>query len=73
MMTKCKCCFYAWFSGFFGLAAVGHTIRLLLRVPVHLGSYSVPLRVSLGVAIVTGALSFLFCRRSCAVCSCAKK
>ncbi len=73
MMSKCKCCCYAWFSGFFGLAAIGHAIRLGLRVPVHLGSHSVPLRVSLIVMIVTGVLSFFFCRRSCAVCSCTKK
>ena len=73
MMTKCKCCCFAWLSGFFGLAAIGHVIRLAFQVPVQLGGYSIPLKVSLIVAVVAGALSFILCRKSCSSCSCAVK
>ena len=70
MTTKCKCCSYAWFSGFFGLAALAHLIRLVLRVPLVVAGHNFHLRFSLAVVIIASALSFFFCRRSCSSCSC---
>ena len=72
MTMKCKCCSYAWFSGFFGLAALGHLIRLVLRPTVLIAGHNFHLRYSLVVLVVAGVLSFVFCRRSCSSCSCSK-
>ena len=46
-----------WFSGFFGLAATVHLIRLLFKVPVTIRGWSVPLRFSVVAILVAGALS----------------
>ena len=46
-----------WFSGFFGLAALVHLTRLLLRVPVTVAAVAIPMQVSVWVAGVAGALS----------------
>lgn len=46
-----------WFSGFFGLAALVHLARLALKVPVTVGTVSVPMGTSVFVAAVAGALS----------------
>lgn len=46
-----------WFSGFFGLAALAHLVRLALKVPVTVGTVSVPMSASVLVAAVAGALS----------------
>lgn len=67
--TSGKFCPALWFSGFFGLGAVVHLVRLLLRVPVIVGTWHVPLRFSaLAVAIFGGlslALLYAACRRPC--------
>ena len=54
---KKKFCPAIWFSGFFGLGAVVHLIRLILRVPMIIGGFNVPLGLSAAVAVVFGALS----------------
>ena len=46
-----------WFSGFFGLGAVGHGIRFLLAIPVVIGGFSIPLWVSAVAAVIMGVLS----------------
>ena len=69
---KCKCCCAMWWSGFFGLAALAHLIRLVARIPLVVNNWAVPMTVSIGVAIVAGALSFFFCKKGCASCSCTK-
>ena len=68
---KCKCCMPTWWSGFFALALVGHLLRLLFRAQVHIGQWAVPMRVSIGVVIVAGALSLILCKKGCASCTCA--
>ena len=51
-----------WFSGFFGLGTLVHLIRLILRVPVTLGTWAVPLKVSAALVVVFGFLSFWMLR-----------
>ncbi len=46
-----------WFSGFFGLAALVHLVRLLFQVPLVLGGRSVPMAVSVIIVLVAGILS----------------
>ena len=50
-------CLAIWFSGFFCLGAVVHMARLLLRVPVAIGTWNVPLRFSAVLVIFFGTLS----------------
>lgn len=68
-----KFCPALWFSGFFGLGALGHLVRLLVGFPVTIGTWQVPLRFSALAAVVFGALSlgllYVACRRPC----CAKE
>ena len=52
-----KVCPATWFSGFFGLAALVHLIRLLLRLSVTLGNFAVPMSLSVLVFLVAGAIS----------------
>lgn len=58
-----------WFSGFFGLGFVMHTLRLLFQVPVTVGAYAVPFSVSMILMVVFGVLSggllYLGCRKPC--------
>lgn len=46
-----------WFSGFFGLAALVHLVRLLFQVPLVVGGRPVPMAVSVIVVLVAGILS----------------
>ncbi len=46
-----------WFSGFFGLAAIAHLVRLAFGVPIQIGTVSVPMAASVWVAVIAGALS----------------
>ena len=59
VMEKDKCCKLTavWVSGFFGLGAVVHGMRLLLRVPVTVGAWAVPLRISAVLVLLFSALS----------------
>ena len=58
-----------WFSGFFGLGALVHLVRLVLRVPLMVGSHEIPLMTSAFVVLVFGGLSIglliLGCKRPC--------
>jgi len=67
---KCKCCKFAWWSGFFAFAAVVHMVRLIARVQVQIGSWSVPMGLSIAVAVVAGALSIILCKAGCGACGC---
>ena len=62
-------CPAVWFSGFFGLGAVVHTVRFLLKIPVTIGTWHVPLRTSAILVVLFAALSagllVLGCRRPC--------
>ena len=55
--NKPAICPAVWFSGFFGLGAVVHLIRLLLHVPVRIGTFDVPLTASVILVLVFGGLS----------------
>lgn len=57
MENKPLACPAIWFSGFFGLGAVAHLVRLILRFPLTIGTWEVPLTTSLIVAVVFGGLS----------------
>ncbi len=46
-----------WFSGFFGLGTLVHLVRWILRVPVTLGTWEVPLGFSALAVLVFGGLS----------------
>ena len=70
---KCKCCVSMWWSGFFALAAVAHTLRLVAQVQAQLGSWSVPMGFSAGVVIVAGLVAFIFCKKGCAACDCPER
>ncbi len=60
--NKCKCCAAMWWSGFFGLAMIGHMIRLIARAHMQVGTHVIPMGVSVLIAIIAGALSFIFCK-----------
>ena len=68
-MEKEKFCPAIWFSGFFGLGALVHLIRFVLRAPLVVGRFEVPLGFSLMLVIVLGGLSvglfYLGTRRPC--------
>ena len=59
-----------WFSGFFGLGAIVHGTRLILRLPLVVGTFAVPLRLSAVAVVILSILSvgllYLVCRRTCA-------
>ena len=67
---KCKCCNFSWLSGFFGLAAIAHIVRLISGAHIQVNDWVVPMNVSIGVAVVAGALSLILCKKSCASCNC---
>jgi len=64
-----RLCPALWFSGFFGLGALVHLIRLLFQVPVTLGGWQVPLRLSAVLVLAFGGLSavllYIAGRRPC--------
>ena len=70
---KCKCCKPMWFSGFFGLAAFAHIIRLVARAQVQIGGVLIPMKVSIGIVVVAAILSFVFCKMSSKACNCGTK
>ena len=69
---KCKCCSAMWWSGFFGLAAVAHVLRLVFRPDIQFNGVPVPAGFSIVIVAVAGALSFFFCKKACGACSCTK-
>lgn len=56
---------FVWLSGFFATPTLMHLIRVVLRAPVRLGTWDVPLSTSYIVLVITGLLSFIFCRMAC--------
>ena len=52
-----KFCPATWFSGFFGLGALVHLVRFVVRVPLTVGNFEVPFSLSLVLAVVLGGLS----------------
>ncbi len=70
---KCKCCVFSWLSGFFALASLIHIVRLIAKAQVQIGSFAVPMNVSILVAVIAGLLSLAFCRMGCKACNCSKK
>lgn len=62
-------CPAVWFSGFFGLGALVHLVRLFLRFPLIVGTFEVPLGMSLVLVILLGGLSlgllYVGLRRPC--------
>ena len=63
-----RSCVAVWFSGFFGLGAVVHSLRLLLRIPVTIGTFHIPLGASIIAVIVFGALSVWLLVIGCKQC-----
>lgn len=61
-----------WFSGFFGLGAVGHGLRFALGLPVTIGTFSVPLAVSAVAALILALLSAGLLYLACNKGSCCK-
>ena len=47
-----RCWWATWVSGFFGIAGLLHVARFFFSVPVRLGTYDVPVTVSLTVGVV---------------------
>lgn len=41
-----RCWWATWVSGFFGIAGLLHVARFFFRIPVRVGTYEVPLTVS---------------------------
>ena len=52
-----RCWWATWVSGFFGVAGLLHLVRLVVRVPIRIGTYDVPLAVTLVVGLGCLALS----------------
>ena len=73
MENKPLACPAIWFSGFFGFGAFVHLVRLILKFPVTIGSFAVPLRMSLMAAVVLGALSVVLLILGCKKPCCDKK
>ena len=67
--NKPLACPAIWFSGFFGLGALVHLVRLLLRVSLIVGGTQIPLSTSTLVVVLFGALSIglliLGCKKPC--------
>ena len=56
-MEKAKFCPALWFSGFFGLGAVVHLVRLITGFSVVIAGRAVPVSFSGAAVLVFGALS----------------
>jgi len=67
--NQAKICPAVWFSGFFGLGALVHLVRFFLRFPLVVGTFEVPLGLSLLLAVILGTLSlgllYVGMRRPC--------
>ena len=55
--SETKFCPAMWLSGFFGLGAVAHLIRMLTGFSLAVAGHEIPLIMSGVIAIVFGALS----------------
>ena len=44
-------------AAIFGVVAIAHAVRLILRVPIHAGSLEVPMWISYVGIVAPGALS----------------
>jgi hypothetical protein len=62
-----------WWSGFFALAAVVHLVRVVLQAQAVLAGRSIPMSLSVGVAIAAGLVSFFFYKKGCGSCGCSSK
>ena len=71
--SKCKCCSMMWWSGFFALAAVAHIVRLVVRPVIQINGWTAPMALSIGIVLVAGVLSFVFCEKGCGACGCGNK
>ena len=56
-MEKGKFCPAMWLSGFFALGALVHLVRSVIGFELIVGSYAVPVSLSVGLAVVLGILS----------------
>lgn len=70
LCSKCKCCGYMWWSGFFALIAGVHVLRLIFRPEIQIGGFTPPTLLSVIILVVAGALSLLFARLGCGSCNC---
>ena len=52
-----RCWWATWVSGFFGIAGLLHLARFFFRIPVRIGTYDVPLTVSICVGVVCLGIS----------------
>jgi len=46
-----------WFSGFFGAGAIAHLIRSIFHFPMTIGTFNVPISLSVGVFVAAGVIS----------------
>lgn len=69
MTNEKKFCLATWFSGFFGLGALMHLVRSILRFSLVVGNFEVPISLSVVLAVVLGSLSlgllYLSCKKPC--------
>ena len=56
-MGKAKFCPAMWFSGFFGVGALVHVVRLLTGFSLVVAGHEIPLMVSGVIVLVGGILS----------------
>ena len=68
-----KLCLATWFSGFFGLGALLHLVRSIVKFPLVVNNYDVPVSISMILALVLGALSLTLLYVSCKKPCCEKK
>ena len=52
-----RCWWATWLSGFFGIFGLLHLARLIVRIPIRLGTYDVPLAVTAVVGVACLAIS----------------
>ncbi len=73
MGSSGKGCAPIWFSGFFGLGAIMHLVRSVLKFPLVVNNFEVPLSLSLTLAVVLGALSLVLLYVGCRPACCRKE
>ena len=56
-MEKTKFCPALWFSGFFGLGALAHLVRLILGFSIVIAGREIPIVFSAVIALVFGVFS----------------
>jgi hypothetical protein len=52
-----RCWWATWLSGFFGIAGIFHLARVIFNVRIVIGTYEVPLRVTVAVGIASLTIS----------------